>query len=88
MRARVRSVLRSSAGLSGVRGRHGCRYSRSALQAGRKDGITIKRRRVREEAGFSDSKWKSGGKASKALLAIKKRKGADWRQGSVIGGGF
>jgi hypothetical protein len=44
---------------------------------------------VREEAGFSDSKWKSGGKASKeALLAIKKRKGADWRQGSVIGGGF
>ena len=24
----------------------------------------------------------------KALLAIKKRKGADWRQGSVIGGGF
>jgi hypothetical protein len=28
-------------------------------------------------------------KASKeALLAIKKRKGADWRQGSVIGGAF
>ena len=46
MRARVRSVLRSSVGLSGVRGVMGVGIQGLLSRLGRKDGITIRRRRA------------------------------------------